>query len=159
MKKIYSKGFMLVEALVVTAFVAGVLLFLFVQFSKLSNSYNEYYIYNTVEGMYSLEDIKNYAENDTAFMSYIESNLTDSNHINISDCSLFTDKNYCLTLFELLNIDSVYVLSNNRSYKNIVIDSPDFSKFIERINNKGTEPYRIIGSFNNGTFATIRFGE
>ena len=59
MQKKNSNGFMLAETLIVTIFVAGVLIFLFIQFSSLSKSYEESYIYNTVEGLYSLNGFNN----------------------------------------------------------------------------------------------------
>ena len=49
MNKINNKGFVLAETLIVTSFVAGVLLYLFIQFSNLNKNYNNSFKYNTIE--------------------------------------------------------------------------------------------------------------
>ncbi|MBR6690703.1 MAG: hypothetical protein IKL65_05170 [Bacilli bacterium] len=118
MKKKNNKGFMLAETLVVTAFVAGVLIFLFIQFSNLSNAYDDSYIYNTSEGLYALEDIKDYINSDTAAKTYVEKSLDSVDYIDISDCSIFSDKKYCENLFEIENIENIIIANNIDDYDN-----------------------------------------
>ena len=60
MKKNSNKGFVLAETLIVTTFVAGILFFMFVQFTSLSKNYNDSYKYNTVEDLYALRNIRDY---------------------------------------------------------------------------------------------------
>jgi len=158
MKKINNKGFSLVETLVVTIFIATVLIFLFIQFSNLNSSYEDSFKYNTVEGLYALEDIKEYLENDFEYQ-LIENELSSKNYIDISDCSIFLDETYCQKLLEFENINNIVVAKNLDSYENIFTNSKEFIEFSSKINNKGKEKYRIIASFNDNTFATIRFGE
>ena len=74
MKKLNSSGFMLAETLIVTTFVAGILIFLFIQFTNLGKAYDDSYIYNTTEGLYALEDIKKYINTDLDLLLYIEEN-------------------------------------------------------------------------------------
>ena len=78
-----NKGFMLIETLIVTTFVAGVLLFLFFQLTSLNNSYTEYYNYNTTEGLYALEDVKDYINSDTMFQDYVSNNIRTMKYIDI----------------------------------------------------------------------------
>ena len=86
MKKNKNEGFMLAETLIVTTFVAGVLIFLFIQFSNLENSYEESYMYNTVEDIYALEDIKDYIEQDETAMSNIKEQIQNTKYIvNVPD--------------------------------------------------------------------------
>ena len=159
MKKNDSKGFMLAETLVVTAFVAGVLIFLFIQFSRLSNMYNEYYSYNTTESLYALDDIKDYIISDATAYNYISTNISTDKYIDISDCSseIFSDTDYCETLFNLENISKIYVFDNTLDFKQLDIADEVLKNFISKINNKGTEPYRLVALFNNSSLATIRF--
>lgn len=159
MKKKVNKGFMLAETLVVTAFVAGILIFLYVQFSNLNNSYDESYKYNTVEGLYALEDIKNYIENDESALNYIEENIESLKYINIEDCSIFTSKDDCLLLLKSENINSIFITTNLIPYNSIDEYSEDFLDFVNKINEEGNQPYRIVAAFNNSTYATLRFGE
>ena len=171
MKKISNKGFMLVETLVVTSFVAGVLIFMYIQFTNLSNKYNESYDYNTVEGLYSLENIKEYIEEDQTLLIYADNFQAEGNPIDpgtaidITECSseYFSDINYCSLLFELENIEEIY-LTCSWFDKNSILDIYSFSsetkKFINKIKiDESDTGYRLIAKFTDGTFATIRLGE
>lgn len=153
-----NSGFMLAETLVVTSFVAGVLIFLYIQFSNLSNAYDDSYIYNNVDSLYALDDIKETIENDNIVMEYLNNNITSKKYIDISDCSLFSNKNYCLKLLELENIKEIFITTNAIPKEDITNYSENFLTFINKINKEGKQPYRIVASFNNSTFATIRFG-
>lgn len=159
MKKKNNKGFMLAETLIVTTFVAGVLIFLFIQFTNLSKSYDESYIYNTTEGMYALEDIKEYINTDSAVLLYVEENIETMNYIDITDCSLFTNKDYCLNLFKLENIDRIFITTNAVPKKNITEYNEDFLTFINKITEEGNQKYRLVASFKNSMFATLRLGD
>ena len=112
MKKNNNSGFMLSETLIVTTFVAGVLIYLFIQLTKLSTAYEESYNFNTPESLYALEDVKNYMQNDTDLMEYINSNIDSLKYIDITDCSLVSDSNYCLKLLELENIKDIIITTN-----------------------------------------------
>lgn len=156
MKKNNSKGFMLVETLIVTTFVCGVLIFLFIQFNNLSKNYENTYNYNSVEGLYSLNNIKKYIENDSQFILSID--LKDG-YMDLTDCSLFTDTKYCEKLFKLEKIKVIYLTENNFD-KNIFSNlNNKFKKFINMINSQGNEKYRILVEFEDSTFATIRIGD
>lgn len=159
MKKKLNKGFVLAETLIVTTFVAGVLIFLFIQFSTLSNNYNDSYKYNTVEGLYSLKNIRDYIISDSDFLTYIEENITSAQYIDITDCELFTDTKYCSLLFELENIKNIYITLNNFDKTIFEQDRESLKDFINKINSEGNETYRIIAQFNDDTLATIRFGD
>lgn len=147
------------ETLVVTAFVAGVLIFLYIQFTNLNESYEESYIYNPVEGLYALEDVKVYIEEDLEISQYINENIDTLKYIDITDCSLFAYESYCKELFKLENIKNIFITYNSVPVVDFNNYSLDFQKFIEKINKEGTQPYRIIAEFNDSTFATVRFGE
>lgn len=153
-----EKGFMLLETLIVTTFVAGVLILLFVQFSNLSRKYESSYKYNTVEGIYALDDIREYIEYED-FITYIDDNIATDRYIDITNCSLFKSKETCLNLIETENIDRVFVTTNLVPTDRITRYDEEFLEFINKINEEGDEPYRLVASFKNSTYATIRFGE
>ena len=149
---------MLAETLLVTTFVAGVLVYLYVQFSNLSSKYNESYTYNTVEGLYALVDVIELIENDPIAFNYIEDNVVEEKYIDISNCSLFTEADVCEKLFTLENIDEI-VVTTNRVPKNTITDyTKGFVRFTDKISTSGEQPYRVIASFKNNTYATVRFG-
>lgn len=159
MKNINEKGFMLVETLIVTTFVAGILIFLYIQFTNLNKSYEDSYTYNTSEGLYALEDIKRYINTDLNVLEYIEENINELQYIDITDCSLFGNKEYCLKLIELENIDEIFITTNKFIQENIKGYDEDFNKFISMIISEGSEKYRLVASFKNSMFATLRFGD
>ena len=156
-KNLNTKGFMLVETLVVTAFVAGVLIFLFIQFSTLEQKYESTYKYNNVEDLYSLKNIKKYLESDTTFINSLSS-ITESSYLEITDCNLLTDQKYCTKLFELENIENIYIALNEFDKKIFNNKNSEFKDFINKVNKKGEQKYRIIAKFNNSTYATVRIG-
>ena len=150
---------MLAETIVVTSFVVGVLIFLFIQFTNLTKNYNDHYEYNTVEGLYALKNVRNYIKSDDVAFNAIKDKVTESNFLDIKNCDIFSEKEYCLKLFELNEIDKIYVTNND--FKSDIFDDFDesFKKFIEKINAEGDENYRLLVEFNDKTFATIRVGE
>ncbi|MBQ2946827.1 MAG: hypothetical protein IJE04_03135 [Bacilli bacterium] len=159
MKKLNSSGFMLAETLIVTTFVAGILIFLFIQFTNLGKAYDDSYIYNTTEGLYALEDIKEYINTDLDLLLYIEENIETMKYIDLTDCSLFTNENYCVNLFNLENIDRIFITTNTFDNKNITGYNEDFNIFIGKIIGEGSEKYRLVASFKNSMFATLRLGD
>ena len=154
-----NRGFMLAETLLVTTFVAGVLIYLYIQFSNLESNYSESYSYNPVNDLYSLQDVVILLHSDSNAMKYIRKNLADEKYIDISNCSIFTDYDKCHKLFNAINVDEIFITSNIVPKQVIQDYSKNFTKFINKINTNGSEVYRVVASFNNNTYATIRFGD
>lgn len=150
---------MLIETLIVTTFVSGVLIFLFTQLVTLRNNYDNSYKYNTVEELYSLRNIKDYLLTDVNSLNAIKTKVDEDGYIEITDCSMFSEINYCLKLFELENIKKIFVTENYVD-KNIFNNYNDaFKNFINKINGEGENKYRILAEFNNSRYATIRIGD
>lgn len=154
-----NRGFMLAETLLVTAFVASILIYLFIQFTTLNSNYSDSYNYNTVEDLYALSDIVDLINEDTYAKQYIISNIDSMDYIDISNCSVFGQKDICIRLLELENISEIFVTTNNVPNSSITGYSKEFMNFIKKIKASGEETYRVVASFNNKTYATIRFGE
>lgn len=159
MKKRNNKGFMLAETLIVTTFVAGILIFLFIQFTNLGKSYDDSYIYNTPEGLYALEDMKEYINTDSDLLLYIEENIGTKKYIDLTDCSLFKNKEYCTNLIKIENIDKIFITTNDFDKESITGYNEDFNTFINKIIGEGSEKYRLVASFKNSMFATLRLGD
>ena len=154
MKKTNNKGFMLVETLIVTTFVAGVLIFLYIQFSTLNNSYNNYFDYNSTEKLYALEDIKNYIQNDSN-ISNIPNLIKDSGYIEITDCEIFIDKNFCLKLLELEDINKLYLIHNNILSTTLSMEDIDALNFFKATKSTNNSIYILIGKFNDGSYSLL----
>ena len=149
---------MLAEVLIVTSFVSGVLIFMFIQFSNLSMKYEQTYKYNTVEDLYALQNIKNYIKSDSDIISYFKTYLQNHDYLDITNCSNFSSENYCERLFELENIEQILIFNNEDTYSDIDSLDEAMNDFIKKISNSGTEEYRLVAKFSNSTYATIRFG-
>ncbi len=150
---------MLAETIVVTSFVVGVLIFLFIQFTNLTKNYNNHYEYNTVEGLYALKNIRNYIKSDDVAFNKIKDRVIEYGFFDIKSCDIFSEKEYCLKLFELNEIDNIYVTNNN--FKREIFDEfhDSFKMFIKKIDAEDDETYRLLVEFDDKTFATIRVGE
>jgi len=70
-----QKGFLLAESLIVATFVLSLLIFLFVQFKNLSTSYDSGFKYNSVEGLYALDNVKTYLKENASDDKKISSSL------------------------------------------------------------------------------------
>lgn len=55
-----SRGFALLETLIVSTIIASIMIYMFVQFNSLQNKYNESLRYNDVDDLYKLDSIKSY---------------------------------------------------------------------------------------------------
>lgn len=165
-----KNGFVLAETLIVTTFVAGVLIFLYIQLTNLSSNYEISHTYNTVDDLYALENIVKLISSDQGFSTYLSSNIESLKQINIKNCDNFTKKKYCLKLLELYNIDNIFVMKKDISdvigsenIDEVFSSSTDSMKnFISKINTSGEEKYRVVASFkvnDKVRFATLRFGD
>ena len=158
MKKKSIKGFVLAETLIVSMFVAGVLIFLFIQFSNLSKNYIDSYKYNSIEDLYSLKNIRDYIEDDIEAWILIKDELKNNDFFEMTNCEIFSNKEYCLYLLEVKGIKQIYITENNFDENIFLFANAKFKKFSDKIKSEGLESYRIIAEFNNSKYATIRFG-
>ena len=155
-----SKGYMLAETLIVTTFVAGVLIYLYVQLTNLSNSYEKNHSYNTIPDLYALVDISYFLSKNSSAKAYVKgvSSVSDITSYceNQSDDMCTKFKN----LSNLENIKQILISRNdeNVSFSGITLDER-FQTFKDTIGweGQGNEEYRLIASFNDGTFATLKF--
>ena len=159
MKKNNSSGFVLAETLVVTTFVAGMLIFLFIQFTNLSKNYNDTYKYNNVDDLYLLRNVRDYIISDSSALNDIETTINNKKYIDITNCDIFAEKEYCLKLFELDKIKKIIITNNDFDTKTFNSFNEGFKTFVNKIDAYGNEKYRMLVEFNNSRYATIRFGE
>jgi len=153
-----SNGFMLIETLVVTLFVSGVLIYLFIQFNNLDKNYEDSFSYNTIEGLYALNNVKEYILNDSKILLSLQ-DVETSGYINLKNCDNVTDREYCEELLKLINVNKIYIAKNHFDEELFINTDNDFKKFLSKISSQGIEKYRLLAEFNDSTYATIRFGD
>lgn len=167
MKKIDNKGFMLVEILIVSVFVATVLTVLFIQFKKINNNYKTSFKYDTVEALYLINNVKNrfVTANDnggynlTNYKTFVQNEkLKYENILNPINISYTTNDNYFLNLLKESNIKNLYIAKKDAKEemlkdKNIPIELRDYIKYM-RFKTYNSD-YFLIAEFGNKTFASV----
>lgn len=156
MKKNNNKGFMLLETMVVSAFIITTLIFLYVQFSNLKKSYDESFKYDTIPELFKTKEIDKFINNNYGYADLIndvkenEDNFIElyNNSCNMSYFSKYNS--YCNRLM------------NDMDVKTILLVSTDLSKLINKLktNNKysnGLYLYtkKINQSTNNNSYSLI----
>ncbi len=159
MKKVNNKGFMLVETLIVATLIISILIYLFIQFQTVSRSYNASFTYNTVDAVYGVSNIRNYILSDG--YENLVAGISNNKYIDITNCntSFFEESEYCLSLFNQLNVKTAIFTKNNLTdLNNSNFNFSDkLKKYIKYI--KYTEEpniYRIIVEYDNGTFGSLK---
>ncbi|MGE5455509.1 MAG: hypothetical protein ACM3O4_00160 [Ignavibacteriales bacterium] len=166
MKKINNKGFMLVETLVVATLIISILIYLFVQFQTIIKSYNSSFTYNTVDAVYGVSNIRNYILNDgyEELKAFQDSTSNVNGYIDITNCSAdyFEESEYCLTLFDQLNVKKVIFTDSdlsNLKNSNLTFDDK-LKKYINYLKyTKGEDLYRIIVEYENETFGSLKISK
>ena len=169
MKKNNQKGFMLTETLVVSTLIITVLLFLFVQFRNINQSYQKTFTYNSADALYAAENLKNFYATDNydaMVESYRNSGLK---YIDLTNCPtpMVLDQEYCLTLTSKVNVKTVLLTDADMTYiiqaldRKILTVTPSMEQFIRSIKNDEKDTllkYRLIVELNSNEFATIKIG-
>ena len=154
-----SRGFALVETLIVSTIIATILIYVFVQFNALQSEYNESFKYNDVDDLYKLDSIKSYINllDNTAKTNIITKITSDDIIIMDKENNTYTYITYFDNQNDLLTNLGIKTLILTKADINNV-DTSSLSKnikdMIKRIDNK-SDNYRIIAEFNNGNAATI----
>jgi len=171
MKKLNNKGFLLVETIVVATFTLTVLIVLFLQFKNLLVSYNNSYNYNTVEGIYDLKNVKKYISQYENKENPLTKQLSTASkpYLVFYNGSCNADlgiggSDFCEEIMKQGNFKTVlFAHSDATDLKNHLKNNEDSNisenmkiliKSLKKVENQN----RLIAEFNDGTLATIVFG-
>ena len=156
MKKNKHNGFLLAEAFIVSTFVLGVLVYLYIQTKVIINNYNKSASYNTIPGIYITKEIDKYfkyiyddVKDELASKEYIDITAYDDmmeKFVVAADIKqiIVTLPSMDWDLFDLKNEDKE-------------VDSK-FAKYINWVsrNKNGNCNYIIITEFNDDTYASLK---
>ena len=156
-----SKGFTLVETLIVSAFVIGTLTYLFIQINNSITNYDIAFKYDAVNDVYNTNVIKNYISDN----GYIDlKNKMNNGYLDITDYVIGN-----ISYYELIkkNTNSKRILFVNENMIEIKknLNNTDFSeelkRYISRYDNNTTltTGYIIIIEYNNDHIASLRIGD
>ena len=158
-----KKGFMLLETLVVSTFILGILIFLFIQLSTIKRAYDTSFRYNTVTGLYHAKEFSKFLlENGYDQVDNKLANTT-SGYVDITSCpnlgllcgKIEKEINAKRILYVSENISS---LQNNLSTSQFDTNlfNSELKKFILQMNSvEPTGKNRLIIEYNDNTYATI----
>ena len=158
-----KKGFMLLETLVVSTFILGILIFLFIQLSTIKRAYDTSFHYNTITGLYHAKEFSKFLlENGYDQVDNKLANTT-SGYVDITSCpnlgllcgKIEKEINAKRILYVSENISS---LQNNLSTSQFDTNlfNSELKKFILQMNSvEPTGKNRLIIEYNDNTYATI----
>jgi len=159
MKKNQKNGFMLIETLLVSTFVLGVLTYLFVQFSALKRNYDDNFKYNTVPALYGIKNMNQYITRYNGYNTLI-SNINSLGYTEFS-CAQIKGTT-CTELVRNIKAKNIYLVKDNVFKNNINTDIIIFSNndelyhFAKKINFKEEEnSYHLIVEYTDNTYAEI----
>lgn len=163
-----NRGFTLVEMLVVSSFIVGILIFLFAQFSKLKKSYDASFEYNTVPALYKAKNINRYVITSGNDLLVNSIDKSEGGFIDITDCPMdYLEKiDYCSQLFSDLGVVTVFVTKEStfktglQEYlkENNTAYHEKLYQFVKQlsINNENYDGYRFIVEFEDNNFASVK---
>lgn len=166
-KNNHSKGFMLVETLIVSTFITGTLVFLFIQFRTINQGYDISFKYNTINGLYAADNVKKYLLSNGIQILSPAIEKASKKYIDLTDCTdlYLTETNYCSALLPELNIKKIIITKNDLSTLIPLLDQDnsleeEFKQFIRYIvYDKDALNHRLIIQFKDDTYATITISE
>ena len=160
--KIGKKGFFLAEVLIVSTILVVIITVLYIQVSNVFNAYNTRINYNQIDGLYALSNIRNYMEEQDNVESF-KILLGSNDYIQFNCATHFSsDNTYCQALLATHGIDKLFFTKYNVEKLQTEIKNDTYivfnrgeQEFITAITPINNNKYRLIASFQNGTFATL----
>ena len=164
-----NKGFLLVEAMVVSAVVAITLVIIYTQFNSVYDSYEKRQSYENIDNLYITKDISDLVKEESInYFSVLLELKIDATpsvpYIDLSDCSSFINDDYCNSFVEKTNVKTIlfteYDISDliDFDYTNeFSVELKDYIKYTNSIlETTPKEGYRVIVEFNNYEYSTIK---
>lgn len=163
-----TKGFMLVETLLVSLTISGILVYMYAQFSTINNTYQKLYSFNTANSLYRTAALREFMMNYTSKNGSLYSGLK-AKTINCSSMPLAEKynttqyRNYCNSIVAAMDTKQI-ILTVDKFNEDTVIEQVSDSeekaklrKFLNTVKRYSTEKKRLIVIFNDGTMATVLF--
>lgn len=156
-----KRGFVMAEALIVSAVVLTTLVLIYTQFAKIKKNYGDSYFYDNINDIYALNRIANFLseENNTQIINNL------SSYLDITNCTLSNEQEYCELLIETSNIKYLLFTYNDNNYILEALNTNNpydlkLTTYIKNLSSPDPEhQYMLIAEFNDGTYASIPYGE
>lgn len=170
MKKLNTKGFALVETLIVSVFVMGIFTLLYTNFYPLIGEYEKREGYDTISGVYKTDIIKRFFSNSGIQFSAIKGKLNspggneNAQSLNCDNAAAANDpKKECNQIITELDVDKLYISRYQCKINLNAISDEGLKEYIKykglndasNISNSYNYDYRIIVKYkktvNEGT--------
>lgn len=153
-----NAGFMLVEALVMSMVIMGVLIFMFIQFENISRGYDKSFHYNNIQNIYMVNEIKEYLIEKSDWNS-LKEEVDENTKKYIDITNRYTDSTFT-TLKQQTKAKTIILadetLSKLKGYKTGELSEKmnDFVNYVkvDKVDNQ----FRLLVEFNDETFASLR---
>lgn len=166
--RLNSKGSVFVELLIASSIMLILLVNIYVQFSRVFETNQKSYNYNEVDAIYAAYNIREliYQENLSTFENAYTNQIGAGGfYVELTDCNLFAETNYCENLMAENNVESFYLLNGDLlpatfdafdSYLEVPDgNTKDFMKYVEYYAEFEVNQYFVIVKLTNNTFAYI----
>lgn len=155
-----NKGFMLIETLLVSVFVVSTLIFVYIQFEKVRNSYQTSFEYNTINGVYGADTILKYLKENE--IENLNNAIKDGRtYVDISNCpgGYLSNTSFCQRLLTDLKVKKIFYttvdITEFKKKINQAAISNKLKQFIRSIKSSDETGYRLIVEYEDNTYATI----
>lgn len=144
-----NKGFMLAEVFIVSSFVLGILVYMFIQTNSIMRNYNRSFSYDTVQGLYIANEVKKLL----VYSGYDQDELANAcDNYQIFDVSDY----YFDHIKQLTNIKTIVLGNLNYMKENIASDSSISAKEKDYIKYLGEKDKCVLLlEFNDDTYASL----
>ena len=167
-----SRGFTLVETLVVSSFIIGVLVFLFAEFTKIKKSYDVSFEFNTIPALYKVKNIDRYLASSGNEILIDALQKSENGFLDLTTCpsDYLSKTDYCKELLQKLQVVSVFAVNESQlkdqfeaELKNNTtgIYHEKLYQFVKNlsINNENYDGYRLVVELEDSQFATIKLSD
>lgn len=164
-----TRGFMLIETLLVSLTISGILVYMYAQFTTINNSYQRLYQYNTPDAVYRVGAFKEFILNDDGAYNTINGYYGSMSHTSakLITCEIVSNtasKNYCNKLVDKIGASKI-ILTVDKFQKDNILNLLDpnsdeyanLKKYLNAISSGESNKCRLIIIFNDGSIATALF--
>lgn len=152
-----TKGFLLMETLLVSLTIAGILLYMYVQYSRITDSYHRMSRYNSVEKLYRTANIKrSLMINEDTFYAKVDRGTNGKTGIYLvtdSDFQLTGSQN---TIKADLEYDKVYIVKGSAKLETV---DASFGPFLKTLPKVDDNTYQILVKYQDNEFAAVTLKE
>lgn len=155
LKKFNNKGFVLVETVVVSAFVLMIFVLIFRNGVPMMEEYKKLENYDDVDSLYAANLVKDVIKKDENYSSFLDQIQAGSiNYVDLTDCKKWSDLNLCETVklrTNITKVDKIFLTHSDpsRIKGKVLQEDRRFNGYIDYLNNSYneelvTDPYMII---------------